>query len=162
MTIFRVWWTVILLFRLREQNLRSLVYTLEQWGMSVQVQHLNYSDILGHAGCSRHNLLEKWLMLYVLGPVTMLLPPKQIKEPDSILNNLSKAWTVMRMYSLVTEGVRYLILCLCLHHLLLLCPWTAPRKHSWPKSRGAFCHFVLYKENKDTMEAINVLSKFLR
>ncbi|XP_053572532.1 pseudouridylate synthase 7 homolog [Bombina bombina] len=36
------------------------------------------------------------------------------------------------------------------------------RKHSWPKSRGSFCHFVLYKENKDTMEAINVLSKFLR
>ncbi|XP_018421944.1 PREDICTED: pseudouridylate synthase 7 homolog isoform X1 [Nanorana parkeri] len=37
-----------------------------------------------------------------------------------------------------------------------------PRKHSWPKSRGAYCHFVLYKENKDTMDAINVLSKFLR
>jgi len=39
---------------------------------------------------------------------------------------------------------------------------AAPRKHSWPKTRGAFCHFVLYKENKDTMDAINVLSKFLR
>ncbi|KAJ8371780.1 hypothetical protein AAFF_G00302240 [Aldrovandia affinis] len=39
---------------------------------------------------------------------------------------------------------------------------AAPRKHSWPKSRGSFCHFVLYKENKDTMDAINVLSKFLR
>uniref|UniRef100_H3DEW1 Pseudouridylate synthase 7 homolog n=1 Tax=Tetraodon nigroviridis TaxID=99883 RepID=H3DEW1_TETNG len=38
----------------------------------------------------------------------------------------------------------------------------APRKHFWPKSRGSFCHFVLYKENKDTMDAINVLSKFLR
>ncbi|XP_075130214.1 pseudouridylate synthase 7 homolog isoform X2 [Leptodactylus fuscus] len=37
-----------------------------------------------------------------------------------------------------------------------------PRKHSWPKSRGSYCHFVLYKENKDTMDAINVLSKFLR
>ncbi|RXM92477.1 Pseudouridylate synthase 7-like [Acipenser ruthenus] len=39
---------------------------------------------------------------------------------------------------------------------------AAPRKHSWPKSRGNFCHCTLYKENKDTMEAINVLSKFLR
>ncbi|XP_057182923.1 pseudouridylate synthase 7 homolog isoform X1 [Triplophysa rosa] len=39
---------------------------------------------------------------------------------------------------------------------------AAPRKHSWPKTRGSFCHFVLYKENKDTMDAINVLSKFLR
>ncbi|XP_041966807.1 pseudouridylate synthase 7 homolog isoform X2 [Alosa sapidissima] len=38
----------------------------------------------------------------------------------------------------------------------------APRKHSWPKNRGSFCHFVLYKENKDTMDSINVLSKFLR
>uniref|UniRef100_A0A673H1X5 Pseudouridylate synthase 7 homolog n=1 Tax=Sinocyclocheilus rhinocerous TaxID=307959 RepID=A0A673H1X5_9TELE len=38
----------------------------------------------------------------------------------------------------------------------------APRKHSWPKNRGSFCHFVLYKENKDTMDAINLLSKFLR
>ncbi|XP_069085955.1 pseudouridylate synthase 7 homolog [Pleurodeles waltl] len=37
-----------------------------------------------------------------------------------------------------------------------------PRKHSWPKSRGSYCHFVLYKENKDTMDAINLLSKFLR
>ncbi|XP_075455792.1 pseudouridylate synthase 7 homolog isoform X2 [Ascaphus truei] len=37
-----------------------------------------------------------------------------------------------------------------------------PRKHSWPKSRGSYCHFVLYKENKDTMDSINVLSKFLR
>ncbi|XP_067292574.1 pseudouridylate synthase 7 homolog isoform X1 [Pseudorasbora parva] len=41
-------------------------------------------------------------------------------------------------------------------------PAAAPRKHSWPKNRGNFCHFVLYKENKDTMEAINLLSKFLR
>ncbi|XP_051968351.1 pseudouridylate synthase 7 homolog [Xyrauchen texanus] len=39
---------------------------------------------------------------------------------------------------------------------------AASRKHSWPKNRGSFCHFVLYKENKDTMDAINVLSKFLR
>ncbi|XP_008310467.1 pseudouridylate synthase 7 homolog isoform X1 [Cynoglossus semilaevis] len=39
---------------------------------------------------------------------------------------------------------------------------AAPRKHFWPKNRGNFCHFVLYKENKDTMDAINVLSKFLR
>ncbi|KAH0616487.1 hypothetical protein JD844_027621 [Phrynosoma platyrhinos] len=39
---------------------------------------------------------------------------------------------------------------------------ATPRKHSWPKSRGSYCHFVLYKENKDTMDAINVLSKFLR
>lgn len=38
----------------------------------------------------------------------------------------------------------------------------APRKHFWPRNRGSFCHFVLYKENKDTMDAINVLSKFLR
>ncbi|XP_054633739.1 pseudouridylate synthase 7 homolog isoform X2 [Dunckerocampus dactyliophorus] len=39
---------------------------------------------------------------------------------------------------------------------------AAPRKHFWPRNRGSFCHFVLYKENKDTMDAINVLSKFLR
>ncbi|XP_024137010.1 pseudouridylate synthase 7 homolog isoform X1 [Oryzias melastigma] len=39
---------------------------------------------------------------------------------------------------------------------------AAPRKHFWPKNRGSYCHFVLYKENKDTMDAINVLSKFLR
>ncbi|TNN00368.1 hypothetical protein fugu_011614 [Takifugu bimaculatus] len=39
---------------------------------------------------------------------------------------------------------------------------AAPRKHFWPKNRDTFCHFVLYKENKDTMDAINVLSKFLR
>ncbi|KTF73384.1 hypothetical protein cypCar_00043396, partial [Cyprinus carpio] len=50
----------------------------------------------------------------------------------------------------------------CVFRLFLMCPTKAPRKHSWPKNRGSFCHFVLYKENKDTMDAINVLSKFLR
>lgn len=49
-----------------------------------------------------------------------------------------------------------------LYLLHFLSPTEAPRKHSWPKNRGSFCHFVLYKENKDTMDAINVLSKFLR
>ncbi|KAM4554080.1 pseudouridylate synthase 7 homolog isoform 2-T2 [Fundulus diaphanus] len=39
---------------------------------------------------------------------------------------------------------------------------AAPRKHFWPKNRGSYCHFALYKENKDTMDAINLLSKFLR
>ncbi|XP_055011844.1 pseudouridylate synthase 7 homolog, partial [Boleophthalmus pectinirostris] len=39
---------------------------------------------------------------------------------------------------------------------------AAPRKHFWPKNRGIFCHFVLYKENRDTMDAINLLSKFTR
>lgn len=53
---------------------------------------------------------------------------------------------------------------LVLHHKILLFSVSikAPRKHFWPKNRGSFCHFVLYKENKDTMDAINVLSKFLR
>ncbi|PIN96803.1 hypothetical protein AB205_0108150, partial [Aquarana catesbeiana] len=49
----------------------------------------------------------------------------------------------------------------CSNHFYFI-SFQDPRKHSWPKSRGSFCHFVLYKENKDTMEAINVLSKFLR
>lgn len=38
----------------------------------------------------------------------------------------------------------------------------APRKQFWPRNRGSFCHFALYKENRDTMDAINLLSKFLR
>lgn len=36
------------------------------------------------------------------------------------------------------------------------------RKFDWPKERGEFCHFSLYKENKDTMQAINLLSKFIK
>ncbi|XP_028412402.1 pseudouridylate synthase 7 homolog [Dendronephthya gigantea] len=36
------------------------------------------------------------------------------------------------------------------------------RKSDWPKERGEYCHFVLYKENKDTMQAINLLAKFLK
>lgn len=53
---------------------------------------------------------------------------------------------------------------LVLHHKILFFSVSikAPRKHFWPKNRSSFCHFVLYKENKDTMDAINVLSKFLR
>uniref|UniRef100_A0A8C5R5U4 Pseudouridylate synthase 7 homolog n=1 Tax=Leptobrachium leishanense TaxID=445787 RepID=A0A8C5R5U4_9ANUR len=56
------------------------------------------------------------------------------------------------------EGKKYIIA----YHAAGKNALSNPRKHSWPKSRGNFCHFVLYKENKDTMDAINVLSKFLR
>lgn len=32
------------------------------------------------------------------------------------------------------------------------------RADKWPRDRPDFCHFVLYKENTDTMDAINVVS----
>ncbi|ELU02358.1 hypothetical protein CAPTEDRAFT_224192 [Capitella teleta] len=32
-------------------------------------------------------------------------------------------------------------------------------RNNWPSTRPVYCHFVLYKENKDTMEAVNVLAK---
>jgi len=32
------------------------------------------------------------------------------------------------------------------------------RADKWPRDRPEFCHFVLYKENTDTMDAINVIS----
>uniref|UniRef100_A0A3P9MKK1 Pseudouridylate synthase 7 homolog n=1 Tax=Oryzias latipes TaxID=8090 RepID=A0A3P9MKK1_ORYLA len=56
------------------------------------------------------------------------------------------------------EGCRFIVA----YHVAGKKALAAPRKHFWPKNRGSFCHFVLYKENKDTMDAINVLSKFLR
>ncbi|XP_074050061.1 pseudouridylate synthase 7 homolog [Macrotis lagotis] len=56
------------------------------------------------------------------------------------------------------DGKRYIVA----YHAAGKKALANPRKHSWPKSRGSYCHFVLYKENKDTMDAINVLSKFLR
>ncbi|NP_001016884.1 pseudouridylate synthase 7 homolog [Xenopus tropicalis] len=56
------------------------------------------------------------------------------------------------------EGKKYIIA----YHAAGKKALSNPRKHSWPKARGSYCHFVLYKENKDTMDAINVLSKFLR
>lgn len=39
---------------------------------------------------------------------------------------------------------------------------TKRRKNDWPKERGEFCHFVMYKENKDTMQAISILAKCLK
>ncbi|XP_010585642.2 pseudouridylate synthase 7 homolog isoform X1 [Loxodonta africana] len=56
------------------------------------------------------------------------------------------------------EGKKYIVA----YHAAGRKALANPRKHSWPKSRGSYCHFVLYKENKDTMDAINVLSKYLR
>uniref|UniRef100_A0A8C7WQQ5 Pseudouridylate synthase 7 homolog n=1 Tax=Oryzias sinensis TaxID=183150 RepID=A0A8C7WQQ5_9TELE len=56
------------------------------------------------------------------------------------------------------DGCRFIVA----YHVAGKKALAAPRKHFWPKNRGSFCHFVLYKENKDTMDAINVLSKFLR
>jgi tRNA pseudouridine13 synthase len=36
------------------------------------------------------------------------------------------------------------------------------RKNDWPKERGEYCHLVMYKENKDTMQVINLLAKCLK
>ena len=36
------------------------------------------------------------------------------------------------------------------------------RNTRWPAELGNYCWFVLYKENKDTMDAINLLSKLLK
>ena len=36
------------------------------------------------------------------------------------------------------------------------------RKNDWPRDRGEYCHLVLYKENRDTMQAINLLAKCLK
>lgn len=35
------------------------------------------------------------------------------------------------------------------------------RKPGWPKNLPKFCHFVLFKENRDTMECMNVLAKLV-
>ena len=37
-----------------------------------------------------------------------------------------------------------------------------PNKLSWQERGGEYCHFTLYKENKDTMEAISLLARFLK
>ncbi|CAC5413003.1 truD [Mytilus coruscus] len=34
-------------------------------------------------------------------------------------------------------------------------------KNEWPAGRGNYCQFVLYKENRDTMSAINDIARFL-
>ena len=36
------------------------------------------------------------------------------------------------------------------------------RGSGWPENRGNYCRFSLYKENKDTMDAINLISKLMR
>ncbi|WAR25409.1 PUS7-like protein [Mya arenaria] len=35
-------------------------------------------------------------------------------------------------------------------------------RHNWPKGRGDYCRFVLYKENKDTMDAVGLIAKMIR
>ncbi|XP_071141227.1 pseudouridylate synthase 7 homolog [Mytilus edulis] len=34
-------------------------------------------------------------------------------------------------------------------------------KNEWPAGRGNYCQFILYKENRDTMSAINDMARFL-
>ena len=46
--------------------------------------------------------------------------------------------------------------------MLFVFPGKHQRREAWPQGRGDFCHFVLYKENKDTMEAMNLVSKYMR
>ncbi len=36
------------------------------------------------------------------------------------------------------------------------------KNDSWDAFGGSFCQFTLYKENRDTMEAINFMGKLLK
>ena len=36
------------------------------------------------------------------------------------------------------------------------------RGSGWPADRGNYCRFTLYKENKDTMDTVNLLAKLLK
>ena len=51
---------------------------------------------------------------------------------------------------------------LLLDILCVVCAEKQNRKPKWPKGRGDYCKFVLYKENRDTMEAVSVIAKLLR
>lgn len=47
--------------------------------------------------------------------------------------------------------------------ITLLIPCVADdSRGDWPRERGRYCKFVLYKENKDTMDAVSVLSRLLK
>ena len=37
-----------------------------------------------------------------------------------------------------------------------------PSRLSWQERGGEYCHFTLYKENKDTMEVVSLLARFLK
>jgi tRNA pseudouridine13 synthase len=49
--------------------------------------------------------------------------------------------------------------------IITVCKRKVPRKDHgrgwWPSTRGDYTHFLLYKENKDTADAIGLLAKFL-
>lgn len=45
-------------------------------------------------------------------------------------------------------------------YIWLLLGSSTSRK--WPQGQGDYCQFVLYKENKDTMEAVGQISRTLK
>ncbi len=46
---------------------------------------------------------------------------------------------------------------------MCVCVCAGPgSRSSWPRERGSYCRFLLYKENKDTMEAVAVLARLLK
>jgi len=48
-----------------------------------------------------------------------------------------------------------------IRQLYVVC-YPGNARHQWPKGRGDYCRFVLYKENKDTMDAVGLIAKNLR
>ncbi|XP_041112276.1 pseudouridylate synthase 7 homolog [Polyodon spathula] len=85
-------------------------------------------------------------------PVSLSLSPEVLEDTKE------KRTLLLQAVKSLFPGRRFIVA----YHAAEKKALAAPRKHSWPKSRGNFCHCTPYKENKDTMEAINVLSKFLR
>ncbi|XP_069048726.1 pseudouridylate synthase 7 homolog [Lepisosteus oculatus] len=117
---------------------------------------LDVSDVLTEE--QKQQLEELQLFKNKEGNVTIEVV-EDTKEKRTLLHQAVKSlFPGLETKTEEREGVKYIVA----YHAAGKRALAAPRKHSWPKSRGSFCHCVLYKENKDTMDAINVLSKFLR
>uniref|UniRef100_A0A8C7CQW5 Pseudouridylate synthase 7 homolog n=1 Tax=Oncorhynchus kisutch TaxID=8019 RepID=A0A8C7CQW5_ONCKI len=149
---------------LKERYSDFVVHEVNKEGKTVQLDDLSVPEEAEQPGSEvfteeqKHQLEQLQLFKKKEGNVSIEMAD-DTKEKRTLVHKAVKTlYPGLETKTEEREGKKFIVA----YHAAGQKALAAPRKHSWPKSRGAFCHFVLYKENKDTMEAINVLSKFLR
>ncbi|XP_074644790.1 pseudouridylate synthase 7 homolog [Tubulanus polymorphus] len=70
-----------------------------------------------------------------------------------IHKTISQTYSGLRSSTETIDGIKY---------IQVKVGKDTSRSNNWPKDKGEYCHFVMYKENRDTMNAVGAIASCLR
>ncbi|KAK9727684.1 multisubstrate pseudouridine synthase 7 [Basidiobolus ranarum] len=126
--------------------------------LSLEESISNLSDILGDANAPQE--IQKLLETKGTEPPFVLIDVIDDKEKRTEIHRFFRNAFDRKLITEASEGrikVRYVA-----EGIDKRDKKFQRKRNDWNISEGDFCRFILHKENKDTMEAVNMLSKIMK